>query len=265
MLPRLFRFSSVRCRALVAAGAAISTVALSACGSSSPPASTTTTTVKLTGFAALPANQILSTGCGATLPVASVATFSTFTKPALVAGLSSMQWVMTTAADKGILQYKISKTSSFTVSVVVVPNVTYVKAPASWWATTPASGSAAALANKWISISSSSQSAAIAAPLISYGNLKTTLSNCIPVPASTTKGALEQIGKIQTIDVIATTGTTVQLFAVPTFTVPYIAKVVTQSPELGQEATLLSGFNSQKQIVVPTGAVPIESPGAPLS
>jgi hypothetical protein len=168
---------------------------------------------------------------------------------------------MSTAADKGILHYK----PNATVNVVVVPNVTYIKAPASWWSTTSAAASASSLANKWISISSASTSAVIATPLIAYGNLQVTLASCTAPGMTLTKGPLGSVGKTQTIDVTVAGGSISQHLSIPTQTIPYVAKSILRSALAGQETSLLTGFNSQKPVTAPTGAVPIESPGAPAS
>ena len=234
---------------------------LADCGSSTSSAPSTTTTVPLTGFAAQPAQVILAAACGATLPVHSVAVASTFSRPTLVGGLSSMSWTMTTAANRGSLRY----TDKAVVSVVVVPTTTYIKAPAAWWSTTSAAGATAALANKWISISSASASASIATPLIFVSNLQATLANCTAAGRLLAKGSLGEVGGSQTIDVIVTGGFTTQRLSVPTREIPYVVKSVFISAQVGTETSVLSGFGTQRAVLIPAGAVPIEAPGPPLS
>jgi hypothetical protein len=231
-----------------------------ACGSpSSSSTSSTTTSTPLTGFAAQSASAILASGCGATLPVSSVMVQSSFARPALVGGLRTMTWSMSTAADAGTLRYGAKES----VQVVVLPFITYVKAPAAWWQATTASGAAAALANQWISIAQTSSSAAIATPLIASGNLSATLANCQPSGQSVTKAGLGQVDGVATIDVKVQAGFTTQYFSVPTETVPYIAKsVYLAGSPVQRETSLLSGFNRQRPITAPAGATPIETAAA---
>ena len=233
---------------------------LGACGSSASSSTTSTTTTEpLTGFAAQSAAAILAGGCGATLPLSSVAVSSSFSRPAAAGGLRSMVWSMTSAASSGLLRY--SRTES--VQVVVVPFVTYVKAPALWWQSTSAAGASAALANRWISIAQTSSSAAIATALIGYSNLSATLANCQPSGQVLSKGALGQVGTTATIDVKVQAGFTTQYLSIPTGTVPHIAKsVFLGGVPLQEETSLLSGFNRQRPIAAPAGSTPIEAAAA---
>jgi hypothetical protein len=166
-----------------------------------------------------------------------------------------MSWSMSTAADAGTLHYG-KKTI---VQAVVIPFTTYLKAPASWWATTSAAGAAATLAGRWISIGQTSAYAAIAQPLLSFSNLSATLANCLPTGQTVTKGRLGSVGATQTIDVSVQAGFTTQVFSVPTRSIPYIVKSVMLSAQVGQETSLLSGFDAQHAIATPAPATSIET------
>ena len=237
-------------------------LSLSACGSGAPPKPVTTTTQKLTGFAAQSPTAIFAAGCGATLPARSVLVTSRFSSPSLNGGLESMQWTMTSAADQGMLHFK----NGNNVDLVVVSNLTYVKAPAVWWKTTTAASSAAVLANRWIAISASSASAPIVAPFLASSNLQSVLAPCLTSPALA-KGPLGSVGSQQTIDVLLASGNpvTTQQFSIPTMEIPYIVKIVTSTPQTGSQISLLTGFNLQRAVIVPTGAVAIESAGSSAS
>jgi hypothetical protein len=216
---------------------------------------TTTTTQPLTGFAAQSPQAILSAGCGATQPLSSVAVATTFSKPSLVGGVSSMTWSMSTAANQGTLHYG----KKITVQAIVIPFTTFVRAPASWWATTAASAGATALANRWISIGQASTYAPIAQPLISFSNLSSMLTNCLPTGQQVVKGQLGAVGSEQTINVVVQAGFTTQTLSIPTTSIPYILKSVMLSAQVGQETSLLSGFDAQKAIAAPATSTSIES------
>jgi hypothetical protein len=236
---------------------ALGVVALLAagCGSSasSTPSSTTSTT--LGGFAGKSPQAILSAACGATLPIASVAVATTFSKPSLVGGLRSMRWSMSIAADSGVLTYGPHEL----VDVVVVPFTTYVRAPAGWWATTSDKAAASSLADRWISISQTSTSAAIATPLIAWGNLSGTLANCQPLGQQLRRAGLTSVAGIQGVDVAVQAGFSTQTFSVPTESIPFIVRSVTVAADVGRETSLLSGFDRQAPIHAPGAATSIDA------
>ena len=261
-LPRRVPFCQRRPHVGIAVVVAVVAALASGCSSSSGSSSTTqggkastTTTQPLTGFAAQSPQAILAAGCGATQPLSSVAVATTFSKPSLVGGVSSMAWSMSTAANAGTLHYG-KKT---VVQSIVIPFVTYVKAPASWWATTTASAGATALGGRWISIGQTSTYAPIAQPMISFSNLASLLTNCLPTGQQVVKGRLGSVGSAETINVAVQAGFTTQTFSIPTTSIPYILKSVMLSAQVGQETSLLSGFNTQKKIAAPAPATPIEA------
>ncbi len=241
-----------------------SSLALAACGlgGSSKSASTTSTTQKLTGFAAQSPQAILAATCGATLPVSRVTVDTTFSKPTSVGGISTMHWVMSDAADSGTLTYTLANKQAVVLELYLQAYTSYVKAPASWWATTSAKAQAAALANKWVSISSTSPGAGIIAPFLPYSNLTTLLENCTRPERTPTKGALTAVGKDQVIGVKVNGGFVLETFYVPTMSAPY-ARKITVKGATGTQSSVLSNVNTAKVPAAPSGAVPFENPGAP--
>ncbi len=246
-------------RALPVGIVAALALTIASCGSSTTSAPTTTTTAPLTGLAATSPQNIVTQGCADTLPVKSVAVASVFAKPSLVNGLKSMSWIMSTAADHGVLQYlKLG-----TVQVIVAPNVTYLRAPATYWTSTPVGASAQSLANRWISIASSSSNAPIAAPFIPYSNLSATLANCLPEGQPMTKGAVTTVGTSKAIDVAVVANFTTQTLSVQTDGTPYVLRSIVVNAVVGKQTSLLTGFNHQKPVTIPFGATSLEAALAP--
>ena len=242
-------------------GTLATTLLFGACGStgSNDAASTTTTTQKLNGFAAQSPQALLAATCGATLPVRTVTVDSTFSQPSKVGGIQKMHWVVSTGADVGTVSYLINKKAA-QVQLYVQPYLTYLKAPATWWATTSMAGQSTVLANKWLTIPSTSAGAALVATLLPSSNLQGLLENCLRPERIPTKGAVGEVGANQTIEVKVNGGFVLQTLFVPTAGVPYLLKT-TLLGTTGLQSSLLSGINSTKIPPVPQGALPLESPG----
>ena len=237
---------------------------LGACGSSgghsaASTTSTTSTTEKLSGVAAQSPEALLATTCGATLAVRTVTVDSTFSAPHMMGGIQMTHWVMSTGADVGTVTYLIAK-KTVQVQLYVEPYLTYLNAPAAWWATTTMASQSTVLANKWFSIPSASSSNDLVAALLPASNLQGLLENCLRPERTPTKGALGQVGANQTIEVKVNGGFVLQTFFVPTMATPYLLKT-TMRGATGLQSSRLSGFNTTKIPRAPQGAVPLSAPG----
>ena len=234
---------------------------LGACGSSGSheAASSTSTTEKLSGVASQSPEALLAATCGATLAVQTVTVDSTFSAPRMMGGIQMMHWVMSTRADVGTVTYLIAK-KPVQVQVYVEAYLTYLNAPAAWWATTTMASQSTVLANKWFSIPSTSSSNDLVAALLPASNLQGLLENCLRPERTPTKGALGRVGANQTIEVKVNGSFVLQTFFVPTMATTYLIKTTMRSAS-GLQSSRLSGFNTTKIPRAPQGAVPLSAPG----
>ncbi len=216
---------------------------------------TTTTTQPLTGFAAQSPQAILAAGCGATQPLSSVAVATTFSKPSLVGGVSSMAWSMSTAANEGTLHYgkKIIGPSDRRPLHHLREGTGKLVGD---------DGRQRGSHGAWRPMDlhrTGEHLRADRAPMISFSNLSSLLTNCLPTGQQVIKGQLGSVGSEQTINVAVQAGFTTQTLSIPTTSIPYILKSVMLSAQVGQETSLLSGFNAQKAITAPATSTSIET------